>query len=75
MISSTEHPEIATDLATLLQSYLDNGRSTPGDPQPPDKPISLDEIRYHKKTKEGKESKDGKKKAKTARKESRKKKD
>jgi len=56
-----EHPEIATALAALLQSYLDNGRSTPGDPQPPDKPISLDEIRYHKKTKEGKESKDGKK--------------
>jgi len=46
-----EHPEIATDLATLLQSFLDNGRSTPGKPQPPEKRISLDEVRYHKKSK------------------------
>jgi len=44
-----EHRKIASDLTVLLQSYLDNGRSTPGEPQPPEKLISLDEVRYHQK--------------------------
>ena len=46
-----EQPNIASELAVLLQGYLDNGRSTPGDPQPPEKAISLDEVRYHQKKK------------------------
>ena len=44
-----ENSKVASDLAVLLQSYLDNGRSTPGDPQPPEVVISLDEVRYHPK--------------------------
>ena len=44
-----EQPKIASDLAVLLQGYLDNGRSTPGEPQTPEKLILLDEVRYHQK--------------------------
>ena len=43
------HPEIAEELALLLQSYLDKGRSTPGKAQPLEYKISLDEVRYKKK--------------------------
>ena len=43
------HPEIAEELALLLQSYLDKGRSTPGKAQPLEYEISLDEVRYKKK--------------------------
>ena len=43
------NPEVATELALLLQSYLDKGRSTPGKAQPLEYKISLDEVRYNKK--------------------------
>ena len=43
------YPEIAEELALLLQSYLDKGRSTPGKAQPLENEISLDEVRYKKK--------------------------
>ena len=43
------NPEVATELALLLQSYLDKGRSTPGKAQPLEYKISLDEVRYKKK--------------------------
>ena len=43
------NPEVATELALLLQSYLDKGRSTPGKAQPLEYKISLDEVRYDKK--------------------------
>lgn len=43
-----EHPELANTMATLLQSYLDKGRSTPGEPQPIEHTINLDEVRYNK---------------------------
>ena len=43
------NPEVATELALLLQSYLDKGRSTPGKAQPLEYEISLDEVRYKKK--------------------------
>ncbi|MEC8826876.1 MAG: arylsulfatase [Verrucomicrobiota bacterium] len=43
-----EHPELANTMATLLQSYLDKGRSTPGEPQPIEHMINLDEVRYNK---------------------------
>jgi arylsulfatase A-like enzyme len=42
------HPQVATELASLLQSYLDRGRSTPGKVQPLEYKISLDEIRFKK---------------------------
>ena len=41
-----EHPKVSSELATLLQTYLDNGRSTPGKAQPIKYNITLDEIRY-----------------------------
>ena len=44
-----ERPEVSTELALLLQSYLDKGRSTPGKAQPLEYKISLDEVRYSKK--------------------------
>ena len=40
------HPKVATDLARVLQSYLDNGRSTPGEPQPLAYKITLDTQEY-----------------------------
>ena len=43
------HPKVAIELALLLQSYLDKGRSTPGKAQPLEYKISLDEVRYNKK--------------------------
>ena len=43
------HPQVAAELASLLQSYLDRGRSTPGKAQPLEYKISLDEIRFKKK--------------------------
>ena len=43
------NPEVATELALLLQSYLDKGRSTPGKAQPLEYKISLNEVRYNKK--------------------------
>ena len=43
------HPKVAAELALLLQSYLDKGRSTPGKAQPLEYKISLDEVRYNKK--------------------------
>jgi len=43
------HPKVAAELALLLQSYLDKGRSTPGKAQPLEYKISLDEVRYKKK--------------------------
>jgi len=43
------NPEVATELALLLQSYLDKGRSTPGKAQPLEYKMSLDEVRYNKK--------------------------
>ena len=43
------HPKLAEELALLLQSYLDKGRSTPGKAQPLEYKISLDEVRYNKK--------------------------
>jgi arylsulfatase A-like enzyme len=42
------HPQVAAELASLLQSYLDRGRSTPGKVQPLEYKISLDEIRFKK---------------------------
>jgi arylsulfatase A len=30
---ASKHPEIVTNLTALVQSYIDNGRSTPGAPQ------------------------------------------
>ncbi len=44
-------PELATRLAALLQSYLDKGRSTPGEAQELEYRISLEEVRYKMKTK------------------------
>jgi arylsulfatase A-like enzyme len=44
-----EHPEVSTELALLLQSYLDKGRSTLGKAQPLEYKISLGEIRFRKK--------------------------
>tara|TARA_Y100001934_G_scaffold282129_1_gene394543 strand:+ start:1487 stop:2914 length:1428 start_codon:yes stop_codon:yes gene_type:complete len=55
-------PEVADDLARLLQSYLDNGRSTPGEPQPLEYRISLDRQEYTS----GMKSKKRKKKQKKA---------
>ena len=43
------HLKVAAELALLLQSYLDKGRSTPGKAQPLEYKISLDEVRYNKK--------------------------
>jgi len=43
------HPKLAEELALLLQSYLDKGRSTPGKAQPLEYKISLGEVRYNKK--------------------------
>ena len=43
------HLKVAAELALLLQSYLDKGRSTPGKAQPLEYKISLDEVRYKKK--------------------------
>ena len=43
------HPKLAEELALLLQSYLNKGRSTPGKAQPLEYKISLDEVRYNKK--------------------------
>jgi len=43
------HPKVAAELALLLQSYLDKGRSTPGKAQHLEYKISLDEVRYKKK--------------------------
>lgn len=43
------YPQVANDLALLLQGYLDKGRSTPGRAQPLQYKILLDEIRYRKK--------------------------
>ena len=43
------HPKVAAELALLLQSYLDKGRSTLGKAQPLEYKISLDEVRYKKK--------------------------
>ena len=43
------NPEVAAELASLLQSYLDRGRSTSGKAQPLDYKISLDEVRFKKK--------------------------
>ena len=43
------HPKVAAELALLLQSYLDKGRSTPGKAQPLEYKISLNEVRYNKK--------------------------
>ena len=40
---------VASALDQLLQSYLDNGRSTPGQAQPLEHKILLDEVRYKKK--------------------------
>jgi arylsulfatase A-like enzyme len=40
---------VASTLDKLLQNYLDNGRSTPGQAQPLEHKISLDEVRYKKK--------------------------
>jgi arylsulfatase A len=40
---------VGKKLAGLLQSYLDNGRSTPGKAQRVDHKIILDEVRYKKK--------------------------
>ena len=42
------HPQVSAELASLLQSYLDRGRSTPGKAQPLEYKISLDEIRFKK---------------------------
>jgi len=36
-----EHPELVRELTKLLQKYIDDGRSTPGEPQPNDRDISL----------------------------------
>lgn len=36
-----KHPEIVTELTTLLQSHVDQGRSTPGPPQQNDRPIDI----------------------------------
>ena len=43
------HPQVAAELASLLQSSLDRGRSTPGKAQPLEYKIVLDEIRFEKK--------------------------
>ena len=43
-----EHPEFANTMATLLQSYFNNGRSTRGEPQPLEHEVNLDEVRYSK---------------------------
>ena len=43
------HPQVAAELASLLQSYFNRGRSTPGKAQPLEYKISLDEIRFKKK--------------------------
>lgn len=37
----TEHPEIVARLASLLQKYIADGRSTPGTPEHNDDPIKL----------------------------------
>ena len=44
-----KQPEVARELAGLLQSYLDRGRSTPGPALPLSHKVSLDEVRYKKK--------------------------
>ena len=43
-----EHPEFANTMATLPQSYFNNGRSTRGEPQPLEHEVNLDEVRYNK---------------------------
>lgn len=37
----SEHPEVVNRLTQLLQSYVDNGRSTPGSPQKNDTPTTI----------------------------------
>jgi arylsulfatase A len=43
-----ENSIVASTLDQLLQSYLDDGRSTPGQAQPVEHKIILDEVRYKK---------------------------
>ena len=37
----TQHPEIADSLTKLLQTYVADGRSTPGRPQKNDVPLDI----------------------------------
>jgi hypothetical protein len=43
-----ENSIVASTLDQLLQSYLDDGRSTPGQAQPVEHKNILDEVRYKK---------------------------
>jgi arylsulfatase A len=38
---SADHPEVVNELTALLQKFVQNGRSTPGAPQPNDVEINL----------------------------------
>jgi len=38
---AAEHPEVVTRLTTLLEKYVNEGRSTPGLPQPNTKPVRI----------------------------------
>lgn len=45
-----DHPEVKQEMTALLQSYVDKGRSTPGEPQPNNGQVHITKQPANRKT-------------------------